>query len=274
MAFALSRVKIDAALSTFRPRLVEARIGQPRFVATEDELPAAVFTWWNLLDAVMATADISERYQTGYLREFQVRRMLSLARLPGMRTYCEIGMNGGHSTAAMLEANANLIVHSWDLMKFKYSRPVTDLLRTRFGHRVNFHAGDTRRTLTASVFNVTCDLILVDGDHTFEGALRDMRRLKAFATPQSIVVVDDIALPPGQALDQLVRHGTLHRLEQWGPYDAPSPRNPCMRTPGPAECKTGARPWLAHQCRPTNCMRWGFAVAAYNLTSTPISRAI
>ncbi|EOD10454.1 hypothetical protein EMIHUDRAFT_215667 [Emiliania huxleyi CCMP1516] len=221
--------ELDAALSTFRPRLVEARIGQPRFVATEDELPAAVFTWWNLLDAVMATADISERYQTGYLREFQVRRMLSLARLPGMRTYCEIGMNGGHSTAAMLEANANLIVHSWDLMKFKYSRPVTDLL-TRFGHRVNFHAGDTRRTLTASVFNVTCDLILVDGDHTFEGALRDMRRLKAFATPQSIVVVDDIALPPGQALDQL--------------------------------------------CRPTNCMRWGFAVAAYNLTSTPISRAI
>uniref|UniRef100_A0A7S2D2S4 Class I SAM-dependent methyltransferase n=1 Tax=Haptolina brevifila TaxID=156173 RepID=A0A7S2D2S4_9EUKA len=212
----------------------------------------------------MASADVTERYQTGYLREFQVRRMLKLARLPGMRTYCEIGMNGGHSTVAMLEANENLTVHSWDLMKFKYSRPVIDLLHMRFGSRVVFHAGDTRDTLAPGRVNATCDLILIDGDHTFEGAKRDMRRMRAYATRESVVVIDDIAMPPGDALEHLVRHGTLRRVEQWGPYNAPSPRNPCMRTPGPDECKKGKRPWLAHQCRPTFCVRWGFAVAVYN----------
>ena len=80
--------------STFSPRLIETRIGKPRFIAREDELPTVVFTWWNLLDAVMAAADVNARYQTGYLREFQARHMLKLARLPGMRTYCEIGECG------------------------------------------------------------------------------------------------------------------------------------------------------------------------------------
>ena len=172
-------------------------------------------------------------------------------------------MNGGHSTVAMLEANENLTAHSWDLMAFKYSHQVTQLLKTRFGRRFVAHPGDTRRTLATSTLNASCDLILIDGDHTLQGALRDMRRMRAFASAESLVVIDDIAMPPGEAFEQLVRQGTLRLIHKFGPYHAPSARNPCMRTPGPEECKQGKRPWLAHQCRPTNCMRWGFAVAAY-----------
>ena len=40
--------------------------------------------------------------------------MVDLVRRPEVKTYCEIGMNGGHSTVAMLEANAQLVVHSFE----------------------------------------------------------------------------------------------------------------------------------------------------------------
>ena len=42
------------------------------------------------------------------MRVPQVRRMLELVRADGVTTYCEVGMNGGHSLTAMLLANHRL----------------------------------------------------------------------------------------------------------------------------------------------------------------------
>ena len=83
-------------------------------------------------------------YQTGYVQEVQVRRMDQLVSEPGVRTYCEVGMNGGHSAAAMLLANPHLTVHSFDLMFWNYSRPVVRLLGTAFGDRFISHPGNSR----------------------------------------------------------------------------------------------------------------------------------
>ena len=84
----------------------------------------------------------ANRYQTGYLREIQVRRMVQLVRAPHVKTYCEVGMNGGHSVSAMLLANQNVTAHVFDLFKWKYSAPVVSLLNMTFSpERFDVHAG-------------------------------------------------------------------------------------------------------------------------------------
>ena len=123
-------------------RLVEAPMGAARYVARSDEEAVhATMEWWNLLDAKMAEDQPLYGYQTGYLREIQLRRMIQLVRQRNVRTYCEVGMNGGHSSTAMLLANPNVTAHVFDLLAFNYSRPVAKLLRTRFGDRFELHAG-------------------------------------------------------------------------------------------------------------------------------------
>jgi hypothetical protein len=70
-------------------RLVERSIFEPRFVPNAtDEILHATFTLWNLLDRIMLEHSHSN-YQTGYLREVQLRRMVSLVRSTRARTYCE-----------------------------------------------------------------------------------------------------------------------------------------------------------------------------------------
>ena len=88
----------------------------------------------------------------------------------------------------------------------------------------------------------------VGGDHTEHGAYLDVSDLRAAATPASVLVMDDISVGPGCVLRRLARAGALEVAETYGPFDAPSPYNPCMRGKG-------------H--RAATCAPWGFAVARY-----------
>ena len=110
-------------------------LGAARFLPeSEEEALLGIFASWNMLDAQMYAmtrirrnesemAELRRRqgnalpanhghehverkhtWQTGYLRELQLRRMVQLVRRPGVQRYCEVGMNGGHSATAMLYA--------------------------------------------------------------------------------------------------------------------------------------------------------------------------
>ena len=99
-------------------------LGAASFLPTEEgeHLPA-IFATWNMLDALMfretrlrRNVTVESRYgssgsdplvlgqedyvgrlhayQTGYLRETQLRRMISLVRAPGVRNYCEVHTGG------------------------------------------------------------------------------------------------------------------------------------------------------------------------------------
>ena len=250
---------------------VQAPLGSPRFEPeSEDEVLTAIFASWNLLDALMAVHEPASPYQTGYLRELQVRRMVQLVRQPGVNTYCEVGMNGGHSLIAMLLANRRLKAHAFDLFKWKYSWPVATLLNTSFGGRLSFHPGHSHNTLTewtasARAAGTRCDLVLVDGGHTFRAARADVELLQSVATPQSRLVIDDIAMPPGYALKVLNRTGTLVLLERYGPYARRSRHSPCMRAPPGmnATRRLGGR----------MCPMWGFAVSRFGRPGTVIEPA-
>ena len=172
--------------------------------------------------------------------------------------YCEVGMNGGHSTVAMLLANPRLTAHVFDMMAFGYSPHVARLLRLRFGDRFQLHAGDSHSTLKpwASAFRANgsrCDLLFVDGDHSENGAHMDVADLQPAATRDSHLVMDDISVGPGCVMRRLARAGVLNIAETYGPFDAPSPHNPCMRGAARRHGGTGR----------STCAPWGFAVLKY-----------
>mmetsp|Transcript_24454 Transcript_24454/g.55989 ORF Transcript_24454/g.55989 Transcript_24454/m.55989 type:complete len:302 (-) Transcript_24454:101-1006(-) len=261
-------------------------LGRARFLPRGDEVFTAIFATWNTLDAMMwvhtrlsrnRTSSqghvVSETYvggrhawQTGYLREVQVRRMVRLIHtmraVHPMRSleYCEIGMNGGHSVSAMLLADDRLRAHVFDTMSLKYSFPVADLLSAQFGERFNLHAGFSQDTIPPWIESFRrneskCDLILVDGDHSYSGALHDIQLLRAVATFDTMLLVDDINMKPGSALKALVDKGMVEVLEQFGPFPRNSKHNPCMRAP------------LGQVKRAFTfmCPKWGFAVARYRV---------
>uniref|UniRef100_A0A7S0L8H8 Class I SAM-dependent methyltransferase n=1 Tax=Coccolithus braarudii TaxID=221442 RepID=A0A7S0L8H8_9EUKA len=283
--------------------LREGKLVEPRFTPRDSqETLSIVFEWWNLLDAVMHKLDPLYGYQTGYVREIQLRRMVDLVRMPGVTRYCEVGMNGGHSVSAMLLANPQLKAHVFDLLAFNYSQPVVDLLTTRFRSRITVHAGwshhgiikwkQERRAADCprgapSATKMSddesecpmCDLIFVDGDHTYKGALDDLMALKSLAAPGAMVVVDDVGMPPGKAFTHMEAIGKIRRLEQYGPFPPRHRLNPCMRVIDRTECRQkvesmtdlvlqkglGGREKYIRRCaiRAPICLEWGFAVGEY-----------
>ena len=118
----------------YEPRLpTNLALGALRFVPKNDtELYSSIFTLWNILDRQMFHYDAKYNYQTGYTRELQLRRMVDLVREDHVNTYCEIGMNGGHSVSAMLEANPKITVHVFDTMQFNYSHPIANILSVQW----------------------------------------------------------------------------------------------------------------------------------------------
>ena len=237
-------------MTSFEPRLINARIGELRFVPlTNSELYSSIFTWWNLLDKQMFFYDANYAYQTGYIRELQLRRMVELVRQPAVRTYCEIGMNGGHSVAAMLQANENISVHVFDLMSFNYSYPIANILAAHFSKRFHIHAGNSLMTIPKWLKQRKhhCDLIYIDGDHT-PAVRSDFMNMQHAASRSHWVVVDDIQMPPGSVLRQMVREKRMVLLDQYGPFSSEAKQNPCMRTLRGSGFM---------------CMEWGFAIARY-----------
>ena len=76
----------------------------------------------------------------------------------------------------------------------------------------------------------------------------DVQDLRPVATETSALVMDDISVGPGCVMRRLARWNILTIDETYGPFDAPAPHNPCMRS--------SVR-------RAATCAPWGFSVLRY-----------
>ena len=68
----------------------------------------------------------------------------------------------------------------------------------------------------------------------------DVQDLLPTVSVDSRLIMDDISVGPGCVMKRLARRGVLRIEETFGPFDAPSPHNPCMRSSAAGRSETCA----------------------------------
>ena len=226
---------------------------------TWPEYEAAVWTFWNLLDRNILRHyihGVPPKNPYGYIRPVQLKAYAqSVWQDDHVQMYCEVGVNGGHGTAAMLLANSHMHVVSFDYGAWTYSNSTIDLLDLYFGSRFQFVQGPSQKTIPEFIARnpgVQCDVLLVDGGHAASVAVGDLRQFARMAACNATVFVDDLNENhgPGSALRAAEREGLVTVVE-WHMYNASHTyENPCLRTP------------IAGRL---NCLpEWGWARAMYS----------
>lgn len=122
---------------------------------------------------------------------------------------CETGFNGGHSAMMFLAFNnffegtfsLPVYYYGWDAGQFAAARPMAQKLKEQFNERFTITWGNTKEVmhdkevmkeaLGEGDTRVRCDLIVIDGEHSLVGIQNDLGALLPYATPGSIVFIDD-----------------------------------------------------------------------------------
>ena len=110
---------------------------------------------------------------------------------PAVRTICEVGFNAGHSTAVWLAANPAAIIHSFDLFRANYSTQTLSYLQGRFPGRIISHSGDSTRSVPATPLSPPCDLVHVDGRHSYLNVVQDFVNLLVKSRDDALFLFDD-----------------------------------------------------------------------------------
>jgi predicted O-methyltransferase YrrM len=109
----------------------------------------------------------------------------------GMTLVREIGFNAGLSAYAMLLANPDLHITSYDIGEWPCVFRAREFIDRRFPGRLSLRLGDSKHLLKHDLMPV--DLTFVDGGHDFETAYSD---IKLTAPTSEWVVVDDLQMDP------------------------------------------------------------------------------
>lgn len=183
---------------------------------------------------VEETASAGNPFERGADRS-ELDYLAALAAKPGTRLICEVGFNAGFSSWAFLGASPTAVVYSFDLANYAYSAAAKAHIDELFPGRHILIEGDSHSTIEAFADEhpeLRFDVIFVDGDHSVEGARADLADLRALATPDTVVIMDDITPwlwfgeGPTQAWQEAVDTGTvLHRnyFRDGEPVDAVEP---------------------------------------------------
>ena len=148
-----------------------------------------------------------------------------LAASPGVRHICEVGFNAGHSTALWLSANPTATIDTFDLFNphlTGFMRPNLLFLQRRFPGRLTAHVGDSLRTIPAANLSTPCDLVHVDGRHSYANTRQDTINFMRISHPSTLYLFDDqcdplkcsgpnagVAEPPTRATSELVSEKLL-----------------------------------------------------------------
>jgi predicted O-methyltransferase YrrM len=128
------------------------------------------------------------------------------ARFVEPTTYLEIGVRRGRSMAMIAESAPGARLYGFDLWAADYAgmaNPGPDFVRAeiaRTGHQGTLEviSGDSHVTVPqflAENPDLTLDIVTVDGDHSQEGALADLRTVIPRLSLGGILVFDDIVHP-------------------------------------------------------------------------------
>ena len=165
----------------------EALLNSPYFKAKSQEMQNK-----------LATAGLVNEGFSGQVPG-QVVFYVLLARQPWVRQVCEIGFNAGHSALYWLAANNRTNLLSFDLGFHDYAKVMADYMTSAYPGRFQIVWGDSTKTVPQFVNHLqnsgkmlSCDVIVVDGGHTYEVAIADLRNMRPFArTSRHLLLLDD-----------------------------------------------------------------------------------
>ena len=156
-----------------------------------------------------------EPYATGRLKDFEkqlvsntktwdICSVLSLySKLFKPSSYLEIGVRRGKSMANILFFSRHCKAYGFDIWIANYagiSNPGPDFVRAEMkkighlGELVLIH-GDSHVTVPLFIKNnsqIRFDIALIDGDHSYEGAMKDLETVAPVIKQNGILVFDDI----------------------------------------------------------------------------------
>lgn len=107
----------------------------------------------------------------------------------------EIGLNGGHSACLIINQLPELKKFvSFDINWHPYTPHAASYIQSVLGDRFEFVAGDSRQTVPVYISNQNqlADLIYIDGNHSYEGALQDILNMHSASHPNTILWIDDV----------------------------------------------------------------------------------
>ncbi len=252
------------------------------------EAMISVYNMWNVLDRLTLQKHFSLRpWAFGHFLPVQVEKLVRLVRRRQVRTYCEVGFNGGHSAVAVLASTRNVTVISFDSAEYgQHTRQNAAWVSRVWPERFRFVLGDSRQTLRSfatMVRNATepsCDVILVDGSHDEQPVLMDLRHFCQSASKDAPLILDDLDSPAGLSVLHAVSHKWIE-MTAWYIYHVTDriPPFPCKRCVHQLPNLTSIHDperrlfpcirWVNHGCKqswdPLKCRRcddaasWGIA---------------
>jgi hypothetical protein len=148
----------------------------------------------------------------------------SMARIPCVKVICEIGFNGGHSAIAWLVSNSQAKVVMFDLWVHQSPQVGLDhilTLKELNSDRLTVVKGsslETVKTFHAANPSFRCDLISIDGGHSFDTAMADVENMRFMSNSHfNILLIDDTNCGASYCVDNVVqeaeRRNYLHVLE-------------------------------------------------------------
>lgn len=112
------------------------------------------------------------------------------ARMPGVRTVCEVGFNAGHSAAVFLLSNPQTSYIGFDLMSLRWSAASLSFMQRAFPGRVTIVRGYSTDTLPQHSAPL-CDILSIDGEHAGETPYLDIVNGKKASRAGGLVLMDD-----------------------------------------------------------------------------------
>ncbi|CAL1167756.1 unnamed protein product, partial [Cladocopium goreaui] len=148
-----------------------------------------------------------------------VEVMNEIASEPSIRTVCEVGFNAGHSALRWL-LRTKAKVYSFDLGNHPYARPAAMWLSNQFPGRLDMTWGDSLATVPAfhrEHPDVKCELIFIDGGHSYDVAIRDLKNFAALANlKNNVLLLDDTFLDDvRRAWDEMLDMGYVEEFRSY-----------------------------------------------------------
>ena len=120
-----------------------------------------------------------------------------LSRQKWVENICEIGFNAGHSAIAWLAGSNKTRLFSFDIASHDYVQPMADYVASQFPGRFSIALGDSKVTVPKFISEkngqFTCDVLVVDGDHSFDGTVADLKNMRSLAKQngKNVLLLDD-----------------------------------------------------------------------------------